>query len=288
MNNVAIATTSGGYKSAFVQGVLSFFEEMEFLASAYASCSSSAMVVALAAVKKIKDFPLSVWYEGYKLSQQENKSQSDAAFYAIDLIYSKIEKEIFEIKKRFLVATSFVKTEEAELMTQSEKAKRLGQKLLIDASRKNMDWRDENLELHLYDTYKCEQTHIINDKNIKEVMYATTRMLHAWHIPANIDGKPYIDGSYTSLCPAVQMAELGYKEIICITTEHNYTQKDLFTKDVIPKIVNNSEIIFIKPDYDLSVIGVDYFKTTEQGLKKAYLHGIEKAHEFLKSYKSGD
>ena len=124
MKDIAIATTSGGYKSVFIQGVLSAFEEKGFYASAYGSCSSSAMVTALATVKKLSDFPLSTWYNGYKISQQEHMSQSDAAYHAINRIYPLIKNEIFESDKRFLVATSFVHNEEAASITQAKMAKR--------------------------------------------------------------------------------------------------------------------------------------------------------------------
>ncbi|PLX21629.1 MAG: hypothetical protein C0597_03130 [Marinilabiliales bacterium] len=281
MKDVAIAGTSGGYRSVFIQGVLSAFEEKCFFANAYGSCSSSAMVIALATVKKLKNLPLKIWYDGYKLSQQENRSQSDAALFAIDSIYPMVEKEIFDTANRFLVNTSYVKSRDAALVTQSSMSRRLGQKLLIEASKKVSNWRDENLELHLFDTHSCETTQLITDQNLKDVLYATTRMLHAWHLPAYINGKPYLDGSYTSLCPAVELTKLGYSRVICISTEHDFTPLDLFSNKSIPLKMNHSEIIFIKHDHNLSVMGVDYYKATEAGLKNAYLHGIDKGLRFI-------
>ena len=73
-------------------------------------------------------------------------------------------------------------------------------------------------------------------------MYAATRMGHAWHMPTYINGKPYIDGSYTSICPVLQIAKLGYKELICITTEHKDTFVDLFSEMEIPP-----NVIVLKP-----------------------------------------
>ena len=185
---------------------------------------------------------------------------------------------------RFLVNTSYVKSREAALTTQTEMSRRLGQKLLIEAAKKITKWRDENLELHLFDTCKCETTQLITEQNLKDVLYATTRMLHAWHLPAYINGKPYLDGSYTSVCPAIELAKLGYKCIICITTEHDVTTLDLFSNESIPSQVNDSEVIFIKPDHNLSALGVDYFKTTELGLRDAYLHGIAKGQSFIDGF----
>ncbi|MEH1919932.1 MAG: hypothetical protein V7L07_02415 [Nostoc sp.] len=39
-------------------------------------------------------------------------------------------------------------------------------------------------------------------------------MLHVW-----IDGKPFIDASYSCLCPAIAMLEAGYQEVIAIARE---------------------------------------------------------------------
>jgi len=281
MKNTAIATTSGGYKNVFTQGVLSFFEANNFVANAYASCSSSALGAALASIRKLKDLPYSIWYDGYELTKIEGNSQSNAAFFAIDELLPVIQKEIFSSRSRFLVATSFVKNELAATQTQSDKYRSLGRRLMIDAMKNITDWRDENLELHLFDTQYCDKTKLITRENLKDVLYATTRMLHAWHIPAYINSNPYIDGSYTSMCPVIQLAELGYRKIICITTEDENTKLDLFSNENIPENISGSDILFIKPDFNLKDIGVDYFKTTESGLKKTYEHGIEKGKEFL-------
>ena len=44
-------------------------------------------------------------------------------------------------------------------------------------------------------------------------------MLHAWDIPAWINEKPYIDASYTCLCPVIEMIDAGYKQVIAINNE---------------------------------------------------------------------
>ena len=60
MKKLAIATSSGSYKGVFIHGVLSFFEYMNFQAEAYASCSSSALIAALASVNKLNKISISV------------------------------------------------------------------------------------------------------------------------------------------------------------------------------------------------------------------------------------
>ena len=181
-----------------------------------------------------------------------------------------------------MVSTSFVKSKEAAIETQLEKLRRLGLKLLIEAAKKITTWRDSNLEHHMFDTFKDNRTRLITREILKDVLYATTRMMHAWHIPAYIDGEPYIDGSYTSICPVVSTADLGYKKIICITTEHDKTKLDLFSDKFIPERINKTEITFIKPDFNLADIGVEFTKVSLEGIEKAFQHGVEKAEDFIK------
>jgi predicted patatin/cPLA2 family phospholipase len=285
MNKLAIATSGGGYKGVFIQGILSLFEQEGFYVDAYASCSSSALFSALASIKKIDTISKLVWSEGAEIAKIEGNSQSNVQLLNIERFLPVLKEELFQSTRRFLVSTSYVKNNKAATETQSSSSIRLGRKLLIEAARNITSWRDENLENHLFDTFDNSKTKLITKENLKDVLYATTRMVHAWHIPAFVNGKPYIDGSYTSMCPAIQLAELGYKKIICLTSEPNQTKLDFFSDKYIPEKIGDSKITFIKPDYDLSDIGVDFFKVTEIGLDKAYQHGIEKAKEFISNHK---
>ena len=284
MKDTAITASSGGYKGVFIHGVLSLFEKEDFLAEAYGSCSSSALVAALANIKKVNTVSISIWNEGNEITKIPGNSQSNAQLFGIKKLLPVLESNLFDSSRRFLVSTSFVKTKEAAVETQSEKSRHLGLKLLIEAAKNITTWRDNNLEHHLFDTFKDNKTRQITRENLKDVLYATTRMLHAWHIAAYINGKPYIDGSYTSICPVIPVVELGYKKIICITTEHDKTKFDLFSDNYIPEIINDTKITFIKPDYNLVDIGVDFTKTSEMGLEKAFQHGVEKAKDFIKNY----
>lgn len=282
-NNSAISCMSGGYKTIFTQGVLTVFEENGLMAETYAGCSSSALVAAYAAFGKIREFDISLWTDGLKISKMEGNSQSNAIIHSIAKTFPTIQKELWSLTAhRLLIATSYVKTEEAASVTQTEKAKRFGQKLLIEASRNISTWKDNHLELHLYDTGKGEGTKLLTPENFEEVAYATTRMLHAWHIPAYIEGKAYIDGSYTSLCPAIPLENMGYRHIVCILTEHDSKKLDIFSADEIPSVINDCKIDFIRPDMNLKEMGVDYYAATEESLRNVYVYGYEKGLEFLK------
>ncbi|GHT19988.1 hypothetical protein FACS189429_8060 [Bacteroidia bacterium] len=277
MKKIAIACSSGGYKTVFIQGVLASFETKGFFADAYAGCSSSAIVSSYAAIERINNLGLSLWTDGLKISNIEGNSQSNAILHSLDLLFPEIEKLLWQpTSHRLLIATSFVKTAEAAAITQSDNAKRFGQKLLIEALRNNSTWRDENLELHIYDTSANINAKRLTTDNYKEVAYASTRMLHAWHIPAYINKKPYIDGSYTSLCPVAALLELGYEKVICILTENN-KQLDMFSN----KEFENLKVDFIQPQINLKDIGVDFYSATEESINNVFSLGFNTGIEYL-------
>ncbi|MDR2692321.1 MAG: patatin-like phospholipase family protein [Dysgonamonadaceae bacterium] len=284
MEKKAISCMSGGYKTVFTQGVLMALEEKSFFVDAYAGCSSSALISAYASIEKIRKLDLSLWINGLQISSIEGNSQSNAIQHSIDNMFPLIQKELWQPSShRLLIAVSFVKTKEGELLTQTDKAKRFGQKLLIEASRNISTWRDENLELQMFDTVKDNKTKLLTENNFKEVAYATTRMLHAWHLPAYINGEAYIDGSYTCLYPVLPLLELGYKYIICILTEHDNRKYDMFSNNEISIILDDTRIDFIQPDMNLKDVGVDFYAATEKSLNKAFMHGFAKGIDYYKS-----
>ena len=120
-------------------------------------------------------------------------------------------------------------------------------------------------------------------KNMNDVFYATTRMLHAWKMPAWTDGQPYIDASYTCLCPALELAEMGCTEIIAISPEAGPLYRDFFQSAEIPSKYLDAKIHVIRPKSDVAEIGVDYLKVTEEGLIRVYELGIEAGRDFTKS-----
>lgn len=186
-NNIAICCASGGYKNAFTQGVLTAFEENGLKANVYAACSSSALIAAFAAFSKISELDLTLWENGYAISQEDNGDQSQAMLHTIQQLSPEIHNYLWESSSsRLLIATSFVNTNDAVLVTQSDNARRLGQMLLINALKHKPEWKDQNLELRLFDTYLDSATERLTKNNFNEVAYATTRMLHAWKILAYI------------------------------------------------------------------------------------------------------
>lgn len=285
MKKISICCTSGGYKNVFAQGVLKAFKDRSFRAEAYASCSSSSLIAAYAAMDKIDDLDTSLWEEGYEISQKEG-NQSQAMLHSILQLSSEIKKNLWLSKSsRLLISTSRVLTEEAMMLTQTEKAKRMGQKLLIDALRHRTEWRDQHLKLDLFDTANDPSTVAMTEQNLDEVLYATTRMLHAWDIPANIEGVPYLDGSYTASCLIGPMIDLGYKDIIYINTEHDKIMLDLFTavNDFQPE-PGDVKIRTIQPDVNLAEMGVDFYSIKGDGLADVFRHGYEKGIQFLDTY----
>ena len=280
---VAICCMSGGYKNVFTHGVLKAFEENDFKVEAYAACSSSVLIAAYAAMGKVDALDLSLWKDGYAISQEKG-NQSEAMLQSIQKLSREIQYNLWQPdSSRLLIATSLVKTEEATTITQSNGAKRLGQMLLINALRHKSEWKDNNLELQIFDTRTTERNRLLTKENFDDVAYASTRMLHAWNIPAFINNQPYIDGSYTSLCPVASLAALGYNKILCIAPEKDKVVYDLFSNEEIPSHIGSSAIEFIKPNYDLKELGVDFYTLTWDGLDQVYTHGYEKGLDYLKN-----
>ena len=58
-------------------------------------------------------------------------------------------------------------------------------------ARGDRSWADSHLQAHLFDTAAYDEQHRLTSANMDEVIYASTRMLHTWHIPAWVAGRPY-------------------------------------------------------------------------------------------------
>ena len=282
-NSVAIACASGGFKAIFVHGVLSAFEEANIKANAYASASASVMPSAWAAIGKARESGVNYWLEGLKVYHQ-TKNMSQVCLGSVSYFNARGGERLFDLDRPnldFYIATSKVTTREAAEQTQSKQAKRLGKKLLISAAKGDRSWVDKHLKLNLFSIAKKDDIVLLDRNNFAEVAYASTRMLHAWDIPAWIDEKPYIDASYTCACPAIEMVEQGYQSVIAIATEPGDLYRDLFQQEIIPNQYKQVPIRQIQPDIDLKELGVDFFQTTPEGLAAVYQHGLEKGKEFL-------
>lgn len=282
MIKTAIACMSGSLKCVFVHGVLHALENHKFKADAYAACSSSTLMGAFAASGKISELSLDIWLGNIDYLKQPGIGMSEVVKGTINKFSDSIRKNLFNgSSSRFIVPCSFVRNDEAALLTQGERASMLGRKLLLLAARKDNQWAKENLDRHIFDTEAGNKEFLLSTGNYEEVFYATSRMLHAWRIPAVINGKPYVDGSYTCMCPVEPLIDLGYKNIIVIATEPGEIYTDLFSSKIITYDMKGSKIDIIQPDTDLKNLGVEFTRATREGLQSAFEHGIVKGSKFI-------
>jgi hypothetical protein len=280
--SLAIACASGSFKSAFVHGVLSAFEERGLRANAYAAASASVLPAAWAAIGTARDFGVDYWQKGIKLLAKPKNGMSQVVKLGIAEFSQSIGDRLFDSQMpNFFVAATAVITSEAAEQTQGEQAKRLGRRLLVSASKQDRTWADKHLQLALFSSVDANNERSLHADNFDEVAYASSRMLHAWDIPAWIAGKPYLDASYTCLCPAIEMVERGYREVIAIATEPGILYRDMFALEPICDRYKDIPIALVKPDIDSKEFGVDFTKATEEGLLALYRHGEEKGREFL-------
>ncbi|MEL6458228.1 MAG: hypothetical protein AAFQ91_08265 [Cyanobacteria bacterium J06621_15] len=284
---LAIACASGSFKGAFTHGVLTAFESAGISADAYAASSSSVIPSAWAAIGKAAELGVNYWLTGMEELQKPEMGMSQVTMGGIQLFHPSLDKLLAAETPAYFVAVSAVVNPEAASQTQGEKARRLGRKLLVSAAKKDRSWVDENLQIELFSTRKNDliKSSKIDKNNFSEIAYATSRMLHAWDIPAWINEKPYIDASYTCLCPAIEMIEAGYKQIIAINNEPGIFYRDMFGLEIIPENYQGIDIHIIKPDIDLKEMGVDFTNATPEGLLAVYKHGQEKGREFLTNWK---
>ena len=284
MKNFAIACMSGSLKGIFVQGVLTAFEEGGIKADAYASSSSSTVPASYAAIGEIRHQDHSHWAESDFILSQPGNSMSNVILSGLEISSGNVIDSLRSGDiSRLMIVCSYVNNKETANETQNKSAVTLGRKLIIYGARHNSEWKDKNLELHVFDTKSKNEELKLTAENYKEVAYATTRMLHAWHIPATVNDKPYIDGSYTCLIPIEPLADRGYQKIIAIATEPGKITKDFFSDEPIGNIWKNSSIYWIKPELNLKELGVDFTKASKEGIEKVFVYGIEKGNEFIKN-----
>jgi hypothetical protein len=183
---------------------------------------------------------------------------------------------------RLFIPANFVKTPDAADLTQSDKSRRLGRQLLLDIGRHNRAWVDEHLELHLFDTHS--DPYRLTPDNLNDVAYASTRMIH-WRVPAWIEGRPYVDASYTCAAPVWEMVQRGYTAIVVISTEVGVAYRDIFADTIIPAELDGVPIHKICPDRELTGMGVDFTACTDAGLLAAFQHGEAQGRAFLSAWR---
>ncbi|MBW4534823.1 MAG: hypothetical protein KME09_12890 [Pleurocapsa minor HA4230-MV1] len=279
-NSMAIACASGGFKAIFVHGVLSAFEEANLKANAYAAASGSVISSAWAAIGKARESGMNYWLEGLKVHHQ-TKSMSQVCLGGISYFCARGGQQLFTSNSaNFYIATSAVTSEEAAEQTQGKQARRLGKKLLVSATKKDRSWVNKHLKIELFGSARKGNL-ALNQNNFREVSYASSRMLHIYDTPAWINNQPYVDASYTCICPALEMVEQGYQTVIAIATEAGNFYRDLFQSQVIPTQYQQVPIRIIQPNINPKDMGVDVFQATPEGIAAVYQHGLDKGKAFL-------
>jgi hypothetical protein len=284
--SLGIACAAGGFKGVFAHGVLSALEAAGIRAAAYAATSSSVFPSISAAIGQANEIALKYWRVALHTLEQPGSGMSESVLASIAASGHILRTYPFRPGiPRTIIATSAVITPEGAEATQGDGAKRLGRRLLIQAGRGDNNWAAQHLRPYLFDTAAADEQHRLTPENMDAVIYASTRMLHAWSIPAWVAGRPYIDGCYTCNCPALELAQLGYREIIAIATEPGPLYRDIFQSEAIPAAWNGVPIHIIRPQFDPATLGADYTDVTDEGLVAGYQHGLEVGRAFVERWK---
>ena len=280
-NGWAVACMAGSFKGVFVHGALHGLEAGGFRAAAYGAASSSTLPAAFAAAGRARQQDLGIWTECDEIVRRPGTSMSDAILASLERCVPQLLDRLFAPgASRFCVAVSHVHNAEAAAITQGTGARRLGRRLLIDAARHDTTWRDQNLRPQLFDTAAADPSRRITPDNLAEVAYATTRMMHAWDIPATIGGEPYVDASYTCQCPAAEMIP-GCTGLLIIATEPAAPWRDIFGAEPLLPADPAVPVVTLAPERDLKEIGVDFQRASREGLEQAFQEGFRAAERFL-------
>jgi hypothetical protein len=283
--SLAIATPVGSFKGAFAHGVLTALEQAGIVADAYAAASSSVIPASWAAIGRAKDLGVDYWLAGLAALQQPQQSMSKIVQRGIRVFSRQLRQQLYQPQTPTLyIATNAVINPAAAAETQSHRAQDLGKRLLRASVQKDRSWVDKNLRFTLFSTHHTEPHLSITPNNFPAVAYASSRIMHAWELPAWIDGKPYVDAAYTCLCPAMAMVAAGYQQTIAIANEPGIMYQDMFHIDCIPSYSHHTPIHIIRPDVHLKQLGVDFTKATPDGLMSVYQHGKSKGAEFLNQW----
>jgi hypothetical protein len=279
-NRIAIACSTGGFKGVFIHGVLSAFESKDFRVAAYGAASSSVLPAAAAAAGIVSRLGVDFWDGGRRIIAQSGKGMSEMVLAGISQVSPWLRPQLFhDTSSRMLIAANAV-DEAGGLETQGKGGRRRGRHLLLDAARGRRDWIEKHLSLHLFDTASEDEYTKLTVSNFDEVAYASSRMLHAWDVPAWVNGLPYVDAFYTCACPALELADLGYDLVIALSSEP-VLYLDIFQAEQMPDKWGDVDIWTICPKWDPSRFGVDYTNASAKGLQQLFNHGYEKGRAFL-------
>lgn len=281
---LGIAVASGMLKGVYGHGVLSAFEERGLCADVYGTASSSGLSGGLAAVGRARQVGVGYWLGA--AAAAVDKGMSSVVLDSIAEYGPTLREGLFRPDApEYLLATSKVTNTAAAETTQGPGAKALGKQLLRNVFTGDRGWVEQNLAPVVFSSQAAPgdgRTRLTPD-NYDAVAYASTRMLHAWAIPAEVDGEAYVDASYTCSCPAREVAARGVGALIAIGSDPFPLFRDLYASE---EIVDGSEldgarVFVVKPEEDLKSLGVDYATATAEGLAKAYEIGRRAGHRFV-------
>jgi hypothetical protein len=283
--SLAIATPVGSFKGAFTHGVLTSLESAGIVADGYAAASSSVLPASWAAIGRAGDLGVEYWIAGWNALANPRQNMSKIVQRGIRVFSKPLRERLYRPETpSFYIATNAVTTAAAAAETQTQLAPALGKRLLRASVNQDRTWVDANLEFTLFSTHATAANLRITPNSFPAVAYASSRIMHAWHIPAWIDGKPYVDAAYTCLCPALAMAAAGYQHTIAISNEPGALYQDMFHIDAVPERVGAATIHIIRPDVHLKELGVDFTQASPEGLIAIYHHGKDKGLEFISKW----
>jgi len=285
---IGIACSAAGAKGVFVHGVLAAFAEAGLKAHVYGAASSTAIAAAFAATGQLGMLRGSAyWKQRHARYVQNDYDMGKTILESIPEAVTNLNEKLFKSDSAaYAVAVSAVITKEAEELTQGAQARRLGQQLVVSTRKRDKSWAEKNLELRLYETGSEHVQYRLTPQNLPEVLYATTRLLHAWKTPAWVDGFPCVDALYSCSCPAIELAQRGCDKVVAISPEEGQVYRDFFRAEKLPSSYGNVPILTVQPPWDLAEIGVNHVNVTEEGLEKAYELGLRAGTEFLQSEKA--
>lgn len=282
---LGIAIASGMLKGVFGHGVLSAFEQRGLRADVYGTASSSVLSGGLAATGRAREVGVRYWQSAAAGAAAKGMSQvvlDSIAAYGPGLRAELLRADAPE----FLLATSKVVGAEAAELTQGPGAKQLGRDLLRNVFTGDRSWVEQNLATVVFGNRPGPDVRQLTIDNFDAVSYASTRMLHAWTIPAEIDGEAYVDASYTCACPAREVAAHGVTTLIAIGADPFPLFRDIYASEEIThgSTLGGARVLVVKPDEDLKPLGVDYASATDEGLDRAYTLGQDAGHRFADTH----
>jgi hypothetical protein len=281
---LGVAVASGMLKGVYGHGVLSAFEERGLRADVYGTASSSGLSGGLAATGRARGVGVDYWLGAAAASV--DKGMSTVVLDSIAEYGPGLREGLFRPgAPEFLLATSKVTDAAAAETTQGPGAKALGRQLLRDVFTGDRDWVERNLAPVVFSTHAepGDGRPRLTPENYDAVAYASTRMLHAWSVPAEVDGEAYVDASYTCSCPAREVAARGVDVLIAIGSDPFPLFRDLYASEEIVdgSGLDGARVLVVKPDRDLKELGVDYAAATAEGLAEAYGTGLAAGHRFV-------